>query len=204
VFVQGSAIGYYGDGGDRELTEASGPGQGFLPELCVEWEGAARPVADRGVRLSFLRTGVVLARGSGALGSMEPIFKWVPGGAAPVGGSSSLMPGTGSQWMSWIHMRDIVGILAMLLDREEASGPFNATAPNPVRFAEFARELARVLRRPYLPFGPPPALLRLVLGEVAGVISESQKVLPREAERLGYRFEFAEVGGALKEIYGRV
>lgn len=203
TFVQGSAIGYYGDGGDRELTEESPAGTGFLPELCVEWEGAARPVIETGARLAMVRTGVVLARGSGALGSMEPIFKWLPGGAAPVGGRAFL-PSTGAQWMSWIHLQDIVGLFLLAIDSPEAVGPINGTAPHPVTNYEFSRELARAVHRPFLPFGPPTALLRVVLGEVASAVTDSQKVMPRVAERLGYAFRFPTLKEALADLYGGV
>jgi uncharacterized protein (TIGR01777 family) len=204
VFVLGSAIGYYGATGDEELTESSPPGSDFMAGVCREWEEAARPVSGVGTRLAIVRTGIVLARGEGALGVMTPIFRWLPGGAAPVGsGPTSILPATGRQWFSWIHLTDIVGLFLMALDRAEASGPINGTAPNPVRNVEFSRALARVLHRPFLPIGPPDALLRVVLGEVAQAVSKGQRVVPGQAVKLGYRFAFDEVGAALEDLLGR-
>ncbi|WP_235905111.1 TIGR01777 family oxidoreductase [Tautonia marina] len=203
VFVQGSAIGYYGMTGDEELTESSPSGTDFMAVICREWEDASRSVTDRGTRLVILRTGIVLAKGEGALGVMTPLFKWLPGGAAPVGsGSNPLMPGTGNQWMSWIHLTDIVGLILLAIDSKDAQGPINGTAPNPVRNVEFSRELARVLHRPFLPIGPPDFLLRTVLGEVAQTVTKGQRVVPARAIELGYRFAFPELTGALQDLLG--
>ena len=203
TLIQGSAIGYYGSRGDGELTESATPGDDFMAGVCKDWEAAAAPVADRGIRVALLRTGIVLDRDAGALKLMTPIFRWVPGGAAPVGSAGgSIMPGKGRQWMSWIHLDDLVGIILMAIDHPEASGPINGTAPNPVRNAEFSRALARVLHRPYLPIGPPDILLRIVLGEVAKVVTEGQRVIPDAASRLGYHFRFPELSGALADLLG--
>ena len=119
--------------------------------------------------MATVRTGIVLAKGEGALGVMTPIFRWLLGGA-PVGNGGSLFaPASGQQWMSWIHIDDIVGIFLLALDNAQAQGPINGTAPNPVRNAEFSKALAKVLWRPFIPVGPPDALLEVVLGEVAQV-----------------------------------
>jgi uncharacterized protein (TIGR01777 family) len=203
VLVQASAIGYYGPQGDEELTEASPSGSDFMAVVCREWEEAARPAAGQGVRVAWVRIGIVLARAGGALGVMTPIFRWLPGGAAPVGngGGTLLGPARGQQWMSWIHIDDIVGILLLALDNPEAEGPLNGTAPNPVRNAEFSRALAKVLWRPFLPLGPPDALLELVLGEVAQVITKGQRVLPARAQALGYSFCFPELPRALRALF---
>jgi uncharacterized protein (TIGR01777 family) len=204
VFVLGAAIGYYGPTRDEELTESSPPGSDFMARVCVEWEAAARPVSEGGTRLAIIRTGVVLAREEGALGVMTPLFKWLPGGAAPVGsGSNPIVPATGQQWLSWIHLTDIVGLFLLALDRSDASGPINGTAPNPVRNVEFSRALARVLHRPFLPIGPPDALLRIVLGELAQAVSKGQRVIPEKAKDLGYRFTFDDVNAALNDLLGR-
>ncbi|WP_169976539.1 TIGR01777 family oxidoreductase [Tautonia rosea] len=201
VFVQGSAVGYYGMTGDEELTESSPAGSDFMAVICREWEDASRSVANAGTRLAIIRTGIVLAKGEGALGVMTPLFKWLPGGAAPVGsGSNPLVPGTGKQWMSWIHLTDIVGLIVLAIDSNEAQGPINGTAPNPVRNIEFSRELARVVHRPFLPIGPPDVMLRTVLGEVAQVVTKGQRVLPARAVELGYRFAFPELAGALHDL----
>jgi uncharacterized protein len=202
VLVQASAIGYYGPHGDEELTEDSPSGSDLMAVVCREWEEAAQPAEAAGVRVAKIRTGVVLSRGEGALGVMTPIFRWLPGGAAPVGnGGGALRPASGQQWMSWIHIDDIIGIFLLALDHAEARGPINGTAPNPVRNAEFARALARVLWRPYVPFGPPDAVLELMLGEVAQVVTRGQKVLPARAQALGYPFRYPDLAGALRALF---
>ncbi|HEU5116111.1 MAG TPA: TIGR01777 family oxidoreductase, partial [Isosphaeraceae bacterium] len=202
VFVQGSAIGYYGPHGDEELTEDAPSGPDFLGVVCREWEEASEPASMLGCRLAIVRTGVVLGRGDGALGAMEPVFKWVPGGAAPVGNGGSLFrPATGRQWMSWIHQADIIGLFLLALDHPDASGPINATSPNPVRNVDFSRELARVLHRPFLPVGPPDSVLRLALGEVADAVTKGQRVLPAKALALGYDFQYPDLFRALENIY---
>ena len=202
VLVQGSAIGYYGIHGDEELTEESPSGSDFMAVVCREWEEAAHPAEALGVRVAPIRTGVVLARGEGALGVMTPIFRM--GGATPVGnGGSLLKPATGRQWMSWIHIDDIVGLLLMALDRDEAAGPINGTAPHPVRNAEFSRTLAGVLHRPFIPIGPPDPVLGVMLGPVAQVITTGQKVLPTRAQALGYHFQHPELPGALRNLFAK-
>jgi len=201
VLVQGSAIGYYGATGEAEITESSPPGTGFMAEVCMEWESAAAPAERIGARLTYVRTGVVLSPEGGALKVMTPIFRWLPGGAAPVGSGGSPLPARGRQWMSWIHRDDITGLFLHALDRSDAVGPINGTAPHPVRNAEFSRELARAVHRPFLPFGPPDFVLRLVLGPVAQVVAEGQKVLPVKAESLGYSFKFPELRGALADLF---
>lgn len=202
TFVQGSAIGYYGMEGEDEAVETSPSGSDFLAVVCRELEDAARPVEGLGTRLATIRTGIVLDKGEGSLGVMAPIFRW--GGAAPVGGDGSLFrPGVGRQWMSWIHIDDIVGLFLLALDRDDARGPINGTAPNPARNVDFSRELAKVLHRPMLPVGPPDLLLRLLYGEVADVLVRGRKVVPRRAEELGYRFLFPDLAGALADLFAR-
>ncbi|MEO6810248.1 MAG: TIGR01777 family oxidoreductase [Isosphaeraceae bacterium] len=204
VLVQGSAIGYYGSNVEDELTESSPPGTDFMAKVCQAWEAAAALPESFGVRLAVIRTGVVLAKGEGALGAMTPVFKWLPGGAAPVGGGDSRWkPGLGRQWMSWIHLKDVVGTILLALDHADARGPINATSPQAVRNADFARALAKVLRRPFLPVGPPDALLNLVLGEVAEVVTKGQKVLPMKALNLGYSFQFPDLADALHDIFAK-
>ncbi|HMB03921.1 MAG TPA: TIGR01777 family oxidoreductase [Isosphaeraceae bacterium] len=204
VLVQASAIGYYGIHGDEALTEESPSGSDFMAVVSREWEEASRPAESLGVRVARIRTGVVLARGEGALGLMTPIFRWLPLGAAPVGnGGGLLKPATGQQWMSWIHIDDIVGLFLLALDRAEASGPINGTAPHPVRNAEFSKALARTLWRPYVPFGPPDALLEVMLGEVAQVVTKGQRVMPTRAQALGYTFKYPELRGALRDLFAK-
>lgn len=202
VLVQASAIGYYGHRGDQVLTESDPPGDDFLARICVEWEAAVDPARDRGIRVPVIRVGVVLDRGSGALGVMAPVFRWVPGGAAPIGNDRSpLLPGTGRQWLSWIHLDDLAELFILALDRPEATGPLNGTAPNPLTNRDFGRELARVLGRPFLPIGPPDAMIRLVLGGVASVILRGQRVVPAGPEALGFRFRHPDLPAALRALY---
>jgi uncharacterized protein (TIGR01777 family) len=202
TLVQASAIGFYGPkADDAELTEASPSGTDFMAVVCREWEDATAGLAKSGVRTPIIRTGVVLAEGEGALGAMTPIFKWLPGGAAPVGSGGKLSPARGEQWFSWIHVDDIVGIFLMALDHTSAAGPINGVSPNPVHFSEFARALARVLKRPFVPIGPPDAALNVILGEVAQVVTAGAKVSPKKAAELGYQFKHTDVLEALKAIF---
>ncbi len=199
VLVQASAIGFYGATGDEELTESSPSGADFLAVVCRELEDATRPAESAGVRLATIRTGVVLGRGEGALGAMVPIFQWLPGGAAPLGnGGHPFRPARGMQWISWIHIDDIVGLFLLALDHPEARGPINGTAPTPARNVEFSRLLARALHRPFLPIGPPDLALRLALGEVSQVVTTGQRVLPARALQLGYAFEHPDLAEALR------
>ena len=200
TLVQASAIGYYGPRDDEEMTESSPSGSDFLAVVCRELEEAASQAEALGVRLATIRTGVVLAKGEGALGVMTPIFKL--GGASPVGNGGSLFkPATGRQWMSWIHSDDIVGLFLLGLDHPEARGSINGTAPNPSRNVDFSRALAHELHRPFLPVGPPDFALELMLGEVARSVTKGQRVVPVRALQLGYRFEYPELAGALRAAF---
>lgn len=204
VLVSSSAVGYYGPRGDEELTEESTPGSDFMAVVCREWEESAHVAEQYDVRVVRVRTGVVLARGEGALAAMTPIFKWLPGGAAPVGNATSpFKPATGRQWMSWIHLDDIVGIFLLALDNPAVDGPINGTAPHPVRNTDFSRALAKVVHRPFIPFGPPDALLGLVLGDVAQVVTKGQRVLPAKAQALGYTFKYPDLAEALRAVFAK-
>ncbi len=204
VLVQASAIGIYGPHGDEELDETSPSGADFLAVVCREWEQTAEAVAQQGVRLALVRTGIVLAPGEGALAFMTPIFKLGPG--APIGSGGSFLA-KGQQWMSWVHLDDIVGIFKTAVENDQATGPINGTSPNPVRNAEFSRTLSSVLRKPYtpwrffVPIGPPDFAIQLMLGEVASVVTAGQKVLPKKALALGYHFKFPELAAALRDVY---
>jgi uncharacterized protein (TIGR01777 family) len=205
VLVQASAIGYYGYHEDEELTESSASGSDFMAVVCREWEEAAAPAEALGSRLAVIRIGIVLARGEGALSVMTPVFKWLPGGAAPVGsGKSKFAPGRGQQWMSWVHIDDIAGIMLLALDKPEARGPINGTAPSPVRNSDFSKALAKALWRPSLPVGPPDAVLEVMLGEVAQVVTKGQRVLPAQAQKLGYVFKYPYLPEALEAIFARL
>ncbi|MFQ5789095.1 MAG: TIGR01777 family oxidoreductase [Acidobacteriota bacterium] len=190
ALVSASAVGFYGDRGDEEIHENSSPGTGFLAEVCQGWETEALRASGRGIRTACLRIGIVLSTRGGALGKMLPPFKLGLGGRV----------GSGRQWMSWIHIDDVAGMLRFLVRRPEASGAFNGTAPRPVRNAGFAKALGRALGRPA--FLPAPAFaMKLLLGEMAQVLLlEGQKVLPRRMEELGYRPQYPDLGGALQDL----
>ena len=188
ALVCASAIGIYGDRGDEVLTEASPIATGFLADVCHEWEQEADLAEALGIRVVKLRFGIALGRKGGALEKMLPPFRAFVGGKV----------GTGSQWMSWIHIADIVGLIRHAIEHP-VSGVMNATAPNPVRNREFARELGAALHRPAI-FPVPAMALRILLGEMASVLVASQRVLPKAAESTGYRFEFPDLGGALRDL----
>jgi uncharacterized protein (TIGR01777 family) len=189
ALVNASAIGYYGPRDDEELTEASPAGDDFLAHLCVDWEKAALAARPAGVRVAIVRIGVVLDKEGGALRQMLTPFKWFIGG--PVG--------SGRQWLSWIHHDDLVGLLLLALDNAQVSGPLNGAAPNPVTNRDFSHALGRALGRPSF-LRTPRLMLRLGLGQVAGLITTGQRVLPRRALELGYSFRFPAVAEALAAV----
>jgi uncharacterized protein (TIGR01777 family) len=191
VLVNASAIGYYGARGDEELTEDSPPGDDFLAHVCVDWEKAARAAEPAGVRVVTVRIGVVLDRAGGALKQMLTPFKLFVGG--PVG--------SGRQYVSWVHHDDVVGLLVLGLDNPEARGPLNGTAPHPVSNRDFSRALGRALGRPSF-LRTPKFALRAGLGEVAGLVTTGQRVVPKRALGLGYAFRFPDVEGALRDVLG--
>ena len=188
ILVAGSAVGFYGSRGDELLDEASAPGQGFLAGVTRRWEEAAAPAAAR-ARVVRLRTGMVLARGGGALPALVRPFRLFAGGPL----------GDGSAWQPWIHLADEVGLLRLALEDGRVVGPLVAAAPAPVRGRELASILGRVLRRPAL-LPVPRAALRLALGELAEVVLASQRVVPRRALELGYRFRFPALEPALRDL----
>ncbi|HKI36283.1 MAG TPA: TIGR01777 family oxidoreductase [Gemmataceae bacterium] len=190
VLVNASAVGYYGPHGDEELDESSPPGNDYLAQVCVAWEKSALVAQAAGVRVALVRIGVVLDKEGGALSALLTPFKVGAGGPA----------GSGRQWMPWIHHADLVGLILLGLDRAEAQGPINGTAPNPVTNKEFGKALGRALHRPaFLP--TPGFVLRLGLGEVAGVILTGQRVLPRQALKVGYLFQYPTIDGAFADIF---
>jgi hypothetical protein len=192
VLVNASAVGFYGNRGNEELTETAGPGTGFLAETTLAWEEAARRAAPEGVRLVLLRIGIVLGEEGGALSKMLLPFRFGLGGPL----------GSGTQWMSWIHRDDLVALLVAVLEDPRFEGPVNATAPHPVTMREFASTLGRVLHRPA--FAPAPALvIRAAMGEMASLVLDGQRVLSAKASSLGFRFRFARLEPALREILDR-
>jgi len=192
ALLQGSAVGFYGDGGETVLDESSPRGDGFLPALSERWETASAPVEALGVRRVLLRTGVVLARDGGALAKMLPPFRLGLGG--PLGG--------GRQWFPWIHLADVVGAIRFLIERRDLAGAFNLVAPEPVRQGELARALGRALRRPAI-VPVPGALLGLAVGEMAEVLLASQRVVPPRLIGQGYRFAYSDLDAALADLVGR-
>lgn len=188
VLVCGSAIGYYGSRGEEVLTESSAPGSGFMADVCVAWEKEADLAESLGIRVVKLRTGVALGSNGGALAKMLPPFK------AGMGGKL----GHGDQWMSWVHVDDLVGIIQHAI-ANPVSGPVNGTSPNPVTNADFTKALAHTLGRPALV--PMPAFtLKFMFGEMSDVMLASQRVLPKAAETAGYEFRFPALDAALASI----
>ncbi len=187
VLVSASATGYYGNRGEEELTEASGPGEGYLAEVCHAWEEEARVAELVGIRTVRLRTGLVLGAG-GALAKLRPLFRLALG--APLGG--------GRQWISWIALEDLVRVIRRSLDDDQLCGPVNAVAPAPVRNAGFTAALARALRRPT--FAPVPAfLLRAVFPGLADeLLLASARVRPRRLQEAGFAWTQADLDGALR------
>ncbi|MBK9166646.1 MAG: TIGR01777 family protein [Bryobacterales bacterium] len=189
VLVSASAVGYYGDRGDETLTEDAPPGRGFLPKVCIEWEREATLAEALGMRVVLPRIGVVLASGGGALERMVPIFKFGLGG--PIG--------SGKQWMPWIHLDDIVGLLIYALENP-LSGPVNAAAPAPATNAAFTRALAMALHRPaFLPV--PPFAVKAVFGEMSRIVLASQKVIPKAALDSGYTFRHPALDAAMASVF---
>lgn len=190
VFVCSSAIGYYGDRGDEVLNELSAPGTGFLAEVCREWETAAQPAADAGIRTVSMRTGIVLTPKGGALGKMLTPFKMGMGGRI----------GDGQQWMSWIDVRDMVGAIHHLLKNDLLHGPVNMVAPKPVTNAEFTQTLARALSRPAI-FPVPAFVVKLAFGEMGETaLLGSQRVEPIQLLSSGYPFRFSELRSSLTSL----
>jgi uncharacterized protein (TIGR01777 family) len=191
TLVNASAIGFYGPHGDEELTEESPPGNDFLAKVCLDWEAEARKAEPAGVRVAMIRIGVVLDKDGGALAKMLTPFKLGAGG--PIG--------DGNQWMSWIHRDDLTGVLLLAIEADQATGPLNGTAPNPVTNRDFAKALGHALSRPA--FMPTPKFaLKLALGEVAEVLVAGQRVLPKRPLALGFSFQFPTIEAALANLLG--
>lgn len=191
TLISASAIGVYGTRGDKFLAEDSAPGSGFLADVCVVWERTAGIANALGIRVVILRMGIVLGH-RGALGRMLPIFKLGAGGRL----------GSGRQWMSWIHIDDLTALIEFALGPRRLRGPVNATSPNPVTNAEFTRTLASTLHRPSFATVPEFAL-KLMLGEMASVLLDSQRVLPKAALAAGFEFRYPDLRPALEDLVGR-
>jgi len=186
VLLSASGVGYYGDTGDREVDECAPAGTGFLAELCRDWEAATQPAEDAGVRVTHLRTGLVLTGGGGLLAKLKRIMSLGVGGKL----------GNGRQFMPWISLADEVGAIRFLLERE-VSGPVNLTGPNPVRNAEFVDTLAGLMNRPAI-VRTPGFALRIVLGEFAQDTLTGQRAVPAELLGAGFRHQHADIESALR------
>ncbi|CAI8763693.1 Epimerase family protein YfcH [Pseudomonas sp. IT-196MI5] len=194
VLISGSAVGWYGDGGERELTEDSGPiSEDFASQLCIAWEETAQRAEAMGIRVIHIRTGLVLSAEGGFLSRLLLPFKLGLGG--PIG--------SGRQWMPWIHIDDQIALIDFLLHRNEASGPYNACAPKPVRNREFAKALGDVLHRPT--FMPMPAFaLKVGLGELSLLLLGGQRATPVRLLQAGFTFQFTDLRAALDDLSGRL
>ena len=193
VMVSASAIGYYGDRGDELLTEESGPGSNFLSRVSQEWEAAADPAREAGIRVVHPRFGIVLSTNGGALGTTLPIFK--------LGGGGRI--GSGRQWWSWVAIDDVAGAIFHALTTDSVSGPMNVGSPNPVTNAEYTRTLGRILNRPTV-FPLPAPAARLILGQVADeLLLASARVEPAKLKETGYEFRYPELESALRHLLGR-
>ncbi|MGQ0542435.1 MAG: TIGR01777 family oxidoreductase [Blastocatellia bacterium] len=188
IFISGSAIGFYGDRDDEEVTETSAAGKTFLADVCKEWEAESRRAEDMGIRTVLLRTGIVLSKDGGALATMLTPFKLGVGGVV----------GSGKQWMSWVSLDDVVAIINFALENENLRGAINVTSPNPVMNEEFTKTLGSVLYRPtFLPV--PEFAVNLVLGEMGdALLLASTKVIPKRLVEAGYVFKKTELKSAIE------
>ncbi len=184
-----SAIGYYGDRGDELLAENAGDGEGFLAEIGREWEKEAFKATEKGIRVAAMRFGIVLGKGGGAMAKMLPAFKSFVGGPL----------GNGKQWFSWIHVDDLIAAILFIIENDRLSGPFNFTAPNPVRNRELAATIGKVVDRPA--FMPAPGFfIKLVMGELGSTLLDSQRVVPENLIRAGFDFQYPDLTSAIRQI----
>lgn len=191
VLVSSSAVGYYGPRGDEDITEKDGPGKDFMSNVCVTWEEEAAKASELGVRVAILRTGIVLGKGGGALEKLVQPFKRGIGGKL----------GSGQQWMPWIHMDDLIGLIMFLIENNQANGPFNGTAPDPVRNEEFTQVLGKILgKKPRISI--PAFAVRMTAGkELADLaLLSGQRAIPEKALKLGYKFKYTSLEKALESI----
>ncbi len=193
VIIQASGIGYYGSHGDEIVDEEFSPGKGFMPEVAQQWELSTKAVELLGVRHIVIRTGVVLGKEGGAFPRLALPFRLFAGGRV----------GSGEQWFSWIHLKDEVGAIRFLMEKEELEGVFNLTAPGAVKEKEFARVLGKVMHRPSW-FPVPGFVLRVLFGELAqAALLTGQRVVPKRLLEAGFKFQYTEVETALQEILGK-
>ena len=189
LFISASGINYYGDSGDEVLTEEHGPGDDFLANLCIDWEAAARKAQELGVRVAIPRIAPVLEDGDGIVDKMKLPFSLFVGGSL----------GSGDQYLSWIHMYDMISALVYPIEKPEISGPYNAASPNPVQMDEFAKVMGKVMNRPSF-FKVPEFVLNTVLGEAATPVLASLRIQPKVLQQAGFEFQFADLEVALGDI----
>ncbi len=192
VFVQASAVGYYGAHGDELVTEHEPAGNDFLAQIAIEWEASTAVVESFGVRRVIVRTGLPLTLRGGVLPFLALPFRFLVGG--PIG--------NGKQWMPWIHIVDEIGAIRFLIENDSARGAFNASAPNPLTNADLARAIGRAMHRPSW-FPVPAFIMKLIFGELAEVaLLSGQRVIPKRLQEAGYQFKFPDADAALKDLYG--
>lgn len=189
VVIQSSAVGYYGPAGDEIVTEAHAAGDDFLARTCVQWEESTAAVEGMGVRRVLVRTGLVLSADGGVFPTLVLPFRFFVGGSL----------GSGRQWYPWIHIEDEVGAIRFLIEKDDARGVYNLSAPNPLRNAEFSRVIGQVMGRPSL-IPVPEFVFRLAFGEMATLVVDGQRAIPQRLEEMGYRFQFGEASVALRDL----
>lgn len=192
VVINASAVGYYGTSVTAEFSEQSAQGNDFLAETVARWETAASAASDSGVRVVLCRFGVILDKKGGALPRMVMPYKLFGGGKI----------GSGQQWLSWIHIKDVVGGIMFAIENNQLTGPVNFSSPEPVNMDQFGKTLAKVINKPH--WMPVPSfLLKLILGEMSILVLEGQRVLPEKLLRAGFVFHFPHLQEALKDISGK-
>jgi hypothetical protein len=191
TLISASAVGYYGEQGERLITEDTPPAPGFTHKLCAAWEREAGEASALGVRVCVIRIGVVLDREGGALAKMLPAFRLGAGGRL----------GTGRQYFPWIHREDMAAICQWLLENPQAHGAYNASAPNPVTNADFTRALGKALSRPTL-LPMPETALKLLFGEMSALLLMSDRMLPKRLLEEGFQFRYSQLDSALGAIFG--
>ena len=190
ILCSTSGAGYYGNRADEMLKEDASPGNDFLAKVCIDWEKEAFLAEKKGVRVAAMRFGVVLDKNGGALAKMIPAFKSFAGGPL----------GTGLQWFPWIHMNDLISAINFILENKDIKGPVNFCAPNPIRNRDFGKALGNVLKRPSF-MKVPLFMIRLVIGEMGTLLTNSQKAIPHKLLRHGFQFCHPDIDSALEDIF---
>jgi len=190
ILCSTSGAGYYGNRADESLTEDASSGSDFLANVCIDWEKEAFLAEKKGVRVAAMRFGVVLDKNGGALAKMIPAFKSFAGGPL----------GSGRQWFPWIHMADLISAINFILENNDIKGPVNFCAPNPARNRDFGKSLGNVLKRPSF-MKVPSFMIRLVVGEMGALLTNSQKVIPHKLLHHGFKFQYPDIDAALEDIF---